>query len=227
MSQALIQPVTEATIQSLIDNHDPQDGCVLFTKLPAEVRNDIFALTLRQYYKESHRYDTTSYHSRPGYRAPLEVDTALLRTCRKIYLETRLLPIQQYEHVFWCRRGPGGSIFAGNPKSYFATGTFPHTLLPHVDTIQIFAQLYWLEQQFPAECRRLSTLPLPRRLKITVRHSDWWYWESSTPLEMKKEWIEGLRHLHSGLQEFAVELETIERDKDQVSFLESDFLWPT
>jgi len=213
---SVIEPVTEAIIQHFLDNHDPQIGSPLLTRIPGEIRNTVFAFTFQQYYNEDKMYDHGSYRtSRPGYRAPLVVSTALLQTCCKVYLETRLLPIQQYEHVFWCHRERRGSAFEGSPLLYFQS--LPTALLPHVDTIQIFAHMSWLDQGFAREWEGLSLLPLLlRRLKITVRQPDWRYWYNNAPLVMEREWIKSLVHLHKDLCELVVELEAIERDKDQV-----------
>lgn len=64
-----------------------------------------------------------------------------------------------------------------------------------------------------------------KHIKITVRHTDWWYWESNVPLAMKSQWVDNLKFV-AGLQSLEVELETIERDKAQVSFLFNvDKLW--
>ena len=44
-----------------------------------------------------------------------------------------------------------------------------------VDCVHFFTQQFWLEGQWRDACR----LPLmrPRKIKITLRHTDWWVWE--------------------------------------------------
>lgn len=86
-----------------------------------------------------------------------------------------------------------------------------------MDTVHFFTQLYWLESGFTPTVSEVRHIMLPRRLQITVRHSDWWYWESNEPLRMERNWIKGLKQVHSGLKQFVVVLETIERDRNQVS----------
>lgn len=52
------------------------------------------------------RYTTGCDWERPEGSGHMITDTALLRTCRKIYLETYALPLMLKEHKFFCFRGP-------------------------------------------------------------------------------------------------------------------------
>ncbi|OTA56228.1 hypothetical protein K449DRAFT_387581 [Hypoxylon sp. EC38] len=57
----------------------------------------------------------------------------------------------------------------------------------------------------------------PRRLTLTIRHADWWYWEQDRPLRFEAQWIEGVCAVLPGsVREFYIELESLERKKDQV-----------
>lgn len=79
-----------------------------------------------------------------------------------------------------------------------------------------FTQLYYLEQSFPGDCQKMGEMGLGiRSLRITIRQSDWWYWESNTPLAMKEGWGHALHYLKN-LESLDVELEVIKRDVDQV-----------
>ncbi|KAK0493483.1 hypothetical protein EDD18DRAFT_1178404 [Armillaria luteobubalina] len=188
---------------------NPQTASPLFSVIPPEIRNIIFQLALRSYPDKSRPYPGNAYHFRPGYEYGQRIDTALLLTCRLIYNETRLLPITSNEHVFWCDRGPPGS--RTKPAIYFSRMASEQQDV--VDCVHFFAQQYWLEQTFPKIC---STAGLrPRKLKITIRHSDWWYWENNQLLALKEEWTDKMSLLRR-LEEFEIELETFERDKDQM-----------
>ena len=80
--------------------------------------------------------------------------------------------------------------------------------------MHFFTQLFWLEKTFPMICK--LSLVKAKHIKVTVRHTDWWYWESNAPLAMKSQWVDNLRYI-AGLQSLEVELETIEQNKAQVS----------
>ncbi|KAJ4479218.1 hypothetical protein J3R30DRAFT_3332451 [Lentinula aciculospora] len=55
----------------------------------------------------------------------------------------------------------------------------------------------------------------PRSVKITLRHGDWWQWERNYPLIFEDGWAEGLK-ASPRLEEIILELETMERDKEQI-----------
>ncbi|KAK0451347.1 uncharacterized protein EV420DRAFT_713238 [Desarmillaria tabescens] len=189
---------------------DPQAASPLFSKTPPEIRNIIFRLALRGYPDRARGYyPGNTYYFRPGYEHDRRIDTALLLTCRRIYDETYLLPVIENEHVFWCYHGPPGS--SAEPGRYFCK--MNEKQQDTVDRVHFFAQLYWLEATFPLSC----TIPemRPRKLKITIRHSDWWYWENNHLLVLRVAWTDKIR-LVKRLEELEIELETIERDKDQM-----------
>jgi hypothetical protein len=70
------------------DAHD-QAQSPLFNALPGELRNAIFRLALQQYVDTERLYDRETYWTRPGVEGPLRIDTALLRTCKRVWGETR------------------------------------------------------------------------------------------------------------------------------------------
>ncbi|KAF9077065.1 hypothetical protein BDP27DRAFT_1313068 [Rhodocollybia butyracea] len=189
-------------IAQFLADHDKQDQCPLFDRIPAEVRNIIFIYALLSYEDLSVRFPDDAHYSRPEYRHASRIDPRLLQACRLIYLETRFLPVMADEHVF-CR-------YASNPAQYFAR--LSEEQKDHVDRVHFFTQQYYLEGEFP----RICALPnmRPRSLKVTLRHGDWWNWESNNPLRLKDGWTVGLKN-SKRLQEVILELETMERDKEQ------------
>jgi hypothetical protein len=100
-----------------------QNQSPLFGALPAELRNQVYDLVLqsvvhfpsvdeiqegvskslvlwgRNQNTASERLGYPSVHSHAS------IDTALLLTCRLIYLETRLSPIRNVPHIFYRQRG--------------------------------------------------------------------------------------------------------------------------
>jgi len=176
---------------------------------------------------------THALHCRPGYHSPTRVDTPLHRTCRRIYLETYLLPLMLNEIVVWCSpsRGPPGTTNHWKPL---------HTIEQRaVSKSHLFLQQYWLERSWV----HLAAMPgfNPLKLQITIRHTDWWHWEYGEPLYLdpmqagtayetpsfgssdlfsEKSWGYAFRNLH-GLKEFVLELETVESKKSELDAIVS------
>jgi len=104
------------------------------------------------------------------------------------------VPVAANEHVFWCYRGSPNS-----PSDYEAY--FLRLSLKQRDAVQrvhFFTQLYWLRASFPSVCN--LKVVRPRSITVTVRHSDWWYWEQNTKLQTEKDWGRNLKEL-VGLEE--------------------------
>ncbi|KAJ3726847.1 hypothetical protein C8R42DRAFT_717685 [Lentinula raphanica] len=176
-------------IASFSAQHHHQDQSPLFTRIPPEIRNTIFLYALLIYEDLSTIYPDDTHYSRPGYRHALRIDPQLLRTCRLVYLEPRLLPLDAVdEHVFWCHRAPPGIKFAGEAAKYLAR--FTEEQKDKIERMHFFIQQYYLEGTFP----RMCMLPdmRPRSMKITLRHGDWWSWESNEPLILEDRWSNGL-----------------------------------
>lgn len=78
---------------------NPQEGSPLFNgRIPPEIRNEIFILALTEY--TTSEYPKNTGYTRPGYTGKRAVSIALLRSCRRIYLEIYLL----VNILFWPRR---------------------------------------------------------------------------------------------------------------------------
>uniref|UniRef100_A0A8H7XS77 2EXR domain-containing protein n=1 Tax=Psilocybe cubensis TaxID=181762 RepID=A0A8H7XS77_PSICU len=207
------EPV-HSLIASLTGDITPQVACLLFTSLPPEIRHRIFSFALQSYDDTSRPYPDNSYYSRPGYRYHQRINIALLAVCRRIYTETHALAVRVNEHVFWCSsmRGPPRAFF-DNPKWYFSKFTVEQRAA--ISHIHLFTQMYWVEraQSFRDFCELEDVHP--KQLTITIRHTDWWFWELNTPLAMKLHWLEYLQPMKK-LTTLVMELETIERDHDQL-----------
>ncbi|KIK60911.1 hypothetical protein GYMLUDRAFT_225673 [Collybiopsis luxurians FD-317 M1] len=206
-----LQAPSVELIAEFISNHNRQESCPLFYRVPPEVRNAIFLYTLLSYEDQSITYPNDAHYSRPDYRYSVRIDPRLLQTCRLIYLETRFLPVIAYEHTFWCHRAPPGVVHASDPQAYFER--FTEEQRDHVDQVHFFTQQYYLEEDFPRICQLESIRS--RSLKVTLRHGDWWFWEDNNPLQLKNGWADKLVHV-KGLEEVILELETMERDKEQI-----------
>ena len=159
---------------------DLQEECPLFSDLPSEIRNTIFELALTADHDETRPYRADRAFHRPGYLAHTKINCSLLRTCKRAYLEARLFPLSANEHVFWLFNGPWKSI--GKKNRHTANWTKWYSRLNQlqkhaVGEIHIFVQQFYLE----ALGNRGDLHPLDisaKRLHLTLRHSDWWSWES-------------------------------------------------
>ena len=160
---------------------DEQRGSPLFSVLPPEIRNRVFEFACTTY--ETIPYTPNDWFYRPGYHAHQRISTTLLATCQRIYLETFTLPLRLNEHVFW------GTVERGPPKRYWGSenpsrtdlNAFFDCLTPHqrasVQEVHLFAQQFWLEG-LDLSSGRIAT----KKIKITLRHQDWYFWEDDESL---------------------------------------------
>ncbi|EPE34355.1 hypothetical protein GLAREA_10049 [Glarea lozoyensis ATCC 20868] len=170
----------------------------LFGILPGEIRNQIFQLALMQSEDEAAAYPEDSYWYRPGFSAPHKSSSSLLRTCRLAYTEG--------QQVFLPDRGPEGRSTSSACQAFFEklTPQAAHAL----QKVRFFTQMYWLESG--NGLFYLFSIPKfrPTELTITIRYSDWWYWESNTPLRMDEAWLRFFKG-SPGLRVLKVEYETL------------------
>ena len=218
---------------------NPQTASPLFTVLPAEIRNEIFHYALLSFSDLTCPYTPHSYYYRPGYTHARTIATNLLLTCRRIYLETHLLPLTINEHVIWAtersRWPPNVHTY-----SYLIDGRMKASQRSTIQYIHLFAQQFWLEDWKDQWLSFTQSWPdgFPPRLKITIRHTDWWYnllgerWPLALDPKKKSraragEWVGeddpfeagswGSRFQHlKGLQIFELELETVEDKKAEL-----------
>lgn len=222
--------------QLLATPPDPQTSSPLFNRLPAEVRNAIFSLALTDYLDPdpAKRYEADSLLSRPAYSAPRRTDTSLLRTCRVVYREAWFLPFILREQTHWLTREDrappeyvqGHGLSIQNLTSILqrynigngGNGRDNAEHLAEIDSIRVFAQMFLLEEGDPL----VNLIKTPglrfRQLTITIRHTDWWHWESDRPLSIDGgKWIQKASEvLPETVREVRMELESLERKKGQI-----------
>ena len=82
-----------------IDTSNPhsQEQSPLFNIIPPEIRNQIFELALQTYDNPKALYEKNTYWARPGCMGKQKVDTELLRTCKRVYDETKVIPLRDFE----------------------------------------------------------------------------------------------------------------------------------
>ena len=203
---------------SLVDNLakcNQQQQSPLYSLLPKEIRDMIFALATTQCENPQEPYEETDWWYRPGYQARHRSRTNLLLTCRRVWLETSALPLKDAVHPYWYnneRRPP----HAGSMEDW----SFTLLNLQNVHTVHLFMQMCEAEG-LPRNVFNLENKMhgmQPRILKFTIRHSDWWYWERDNPMSLKEKWVQCILNNPwiSSIEKFELELETIERNTKQL-----------
>ncbi|KAF5601384.1 hypothetical protein FPANT_1755 [Fusarium pseudoanthophilum] len=200
----------------------PQDESPLYAKLPGEVRDSIFSYVLTDHPDPTpdKKFKENTCYTRPSYLAAQSTDTRLLRTCRAIYRETWFKPFLLREHTEWATgedRAPPPHKAPPRLRPMLAKiSKSLGTDKVEIERLRVFAQMYRLQENGLQEVLRTPHLA-PRTITLTIRHTDWWYWEEDEPLHFDGNWIEGVcQVLTPSTTQFCIELESLERKKDQV-----------
>ncbi|KAK4550241.1 hypothetical protein LTR36_003208 [Oleoguttula mirabilis] len=198
-----------------------QEASPLFSVLPPEIRDDIWAYATAPYEDPNGKFEETAYYYRPGHTARLRTDTALLLTCRRVWLEANALPMLQAEHSFYYHRP------APDKKDPEWTAKLTERNRQNFGHLHLFVQMYAIEGlRADTGCLRLFFLKTPalagdfqpRLLHVTIRHTDWWNWEGEAPLRLQDMWVKALldspdlRSTHM----LKLELETLDYKVDQL-----------
>jgi hypothetical protein len=218
---------------------NPQLSSLLYNGLlPPELREQIFHYALTEYIE--YAYPPNTDYTRPEHLGKKRISTALLRTCKRIYLETAYLPARNKSHVFWHFAGPTQLPYWSDERGYFRR--FTSEQLRHVKEVHLYTQQFWLDGSFSQLCR-LHYLSGLEKLRITLRRGDWWSVENNAPLAItpKRSWadVSGMRadwraeeageevewdqgcwgtafRWLKGLREVQMELETFEWKRDEL-----------
>ncbi|KAJ7248145.1 hypothetical protein B0H12DRAFT_1235059 [Mycena haematopus] len=117
----------------------------LFGTLFPELRNLIFIYALTEYDDHTRPYSKHSYYYRPGFECAKQISTNLLLACRRIYLETHLVPVSTNEHVFYMHRPPPYGKHVSDYDAYFAR--MPRLHRSAVQSVRLFTQMFWLRNR--------------------------------------------------------------------------------
>jgi hypothetical protein len=155
------------------DNFCEQSQSPLFSVLPGEIRDRIFAYALAEFEDDSVAFGNNTCYRRPEYAAPRRSDTALLRTCQRIYQESFFYPFALAEQTFflaWPSRRPERitTIEKIRPSLALINKLHGETEL---DSVRVYAQLCSLEPG--RTLGEILSIPhfLPRTITITIRHT--------------------------------------------------------
>lgn len=202
--------------------YNEQEASPLFSVLPRELRDHIWAFATAPYEDPNEKFEQTAYYYRPGHAARLKTDTAILLTCRRAWLEANALPMLQAEHSFYYRRP------APDKRDPEWTAKLTAHNRQNFGHLHLFVQMYAIEG-LKADRGRLREYFLktpaapgdfqPRMLHVTVRHTDWWNWENEAPLHLKDPWVQALLDSPDlrSTQTLRLELETLDYKVDQLA----------
>lgn len=233
---------------------NPQIASPLFSALPAEIRSHIFYYALLGYPDPTRPYSKHSYWYRPGYTHSRAIAVALLLTCRRVYLETDLLPVVLNEHIIWRvdkSRIPPKLSVSKHPTNYLLdVGRMKVSQRNAVRYVHLFTQQSKLEIYTEKWLAFTTSWPEggPEKIRITIRHTDWWYNQlgENSPLALdpkrkhrarigdcvpddqpyeSKSWGSGFASL-KGLKKLEIELETTEAKRMELdTIIENAHTW--
>ncbi|KAJ9627838.1 hypothetical protein H2203_003056 [Taxawa tesnikishii (nom. ined.)] len=185
-----------------------------------EIRNSIFAYALSDYEDASRTYSDATCYKRPSYLAPRRSDTALLRTCRQIYQEAWFIPWASAEHAFYLAWNTRSPPRVTSVESMQETLDLLHARGVDIEVkhVLLFAQLCRLEDgSHLSEILEMHHFR-PKKLTVTIRHTDWWSWENDAPLQIGADWVNECRFPDS-VGEVSVAFESLERKRHQVDYI--------
>ncbi|KAF3108118.1 hypothetical protein TWF103_005677 [Orbilia oligospora] len=170
---------------------NPQPTSQLFT-LPGELRNQIWEYALTPYNDYTRPYPSSTPYSRPDYLAPLTSAVSLLRTCKAIYSEAWYLPWTTAELSFYLTdtdRRPA-RVETVERVQAILDDLYDKGVDSSTKKIRVFAQAYQLEEG--CELQRILDMHYfrPTEVVITLRHTDFWYWERDANLRLSGQWID-------------------------------------
>ncbi|MCJ1326809.1 hypothetical protein MMC10_003475 [Thelotrema lepadinum] len=200
----------------------PQSQSPLFSTLPGEIRNLIYQFVLSEYEDSNELYDDDTCYKRPGYFARRRTDTTLLRTCQRIYCEAWFIPWSSRQHTIYftaANRKPERQTtreeLASTLETIYNTYGEGATEMSHV---RVIPQLYMLEDgQSLGKLLAVSHFN-PNCFTITLRHTDWWNWETDEPLRINSRFVNRCLFPDS-VTELRMELESIERRRPQIEHI--------
>ncbi|OKL58789.1 hypothetical protein UA08_05722 [Talaromyces atroroseus] len=224
--EASLLTAPSANLQS---NINLQEQCPLFTILPAEIRSLIYTYALTDYEDITHdgqSYDRNTYWYRPGYKARRRTATELLRSCKRVFQETWFMPFALAEHSFYLMhqdRAPPRRVTLERMRQYLATlRDFARIQdgkdIPQIHSIRVFAQLWALED--PRRLQEVLNLEgfRPRNVTITIRYTDFWFWERNAPLHIDARWVNTVIFPES-VSTIKMDFEMVDRRKKEIDFI--------
>ncbi|RHZ66716.1 uncharacterized protein CDV56_103372 [Aspergillus thermomutatus] len=199
-----------------------QNQSLLFSILPPEIRREIFAFAFAAFEDTNRPYSKDTYWTRPGYDAPHRTYTELLRTCKRVYQEAWFMPFAYAEHSFYLTsqdRAPGQL----SPTAFQKCLDLIHQTHGKIEAgrIRIFAQLWALEEGHQMKGLFDMTHFYPKSITLTIRYTDFWWWENNFPLYIDARWVDQICFPES-VTRFSMDFESIERRKGEIEYIANE-----
>lgn len=168
-----------------------QSSSPLFRHIPPELRQIIFDFALTEEYAATETWPQwdckndvgkLAWWVRPDYLGRKIVFTSVLRTCKRVYIESRGFVGKNKTHIFWHgqHRGPRNLPFH-DEHSYFER--FTTAQLSTIKAIRLHIPSVYLAAHLHMVCR-LNLLQNIEILHLTLRRSDWLHWESNAKMAL-------------------------------------------
>ncbi|EMC91570.1 hypothetical protein BAUCODRAFT_45007, partial [Baudoinia panamericana UAMH 10762] len=197
-----------------------QAGSSLFN-LPRELRDIVWAYATAPYEDPQAKFEESAYYCRPGHIARLKSDVALLLTCRRIWLEANAMPMLQAEHLYYFYRP------APDERTKWWMAQLSDHNRANFGHLHMYAQMCNIERltatpgalrEFFLSKRLQAGDFQPRVFHVTIRHTDWWYWEREAPLRLADRWVVALLNTPDlrSTKVLKLELETLDYKVDQL-----------
>lgn len=131
------------------------------------------------------------------------------------------MPMLQAEHCFWYHRA------APDHRTPEWMANLTSTNRHNFGHLHLFAQMFAIEglrdrrgdlRRYFLESEEERGDFQPRMLHVTMRHSDWWWWESDEPLRFEDRWFQAMLDSPDlrSTQTLKLELETLHYKVDQL-----------
>lgn len=215
-----IKPLTSFSHPSAFQDDSP------LLNLPTEIIDVIASYVLTPEPNLSKPYDFFTCYRRPGNLAPTKISTSLLQTCQFFYSAYWYLPWTLSTHNFYLTSSDRRPENVTTVQQMTQTSHLIQHLHPdaparrkEVSHVQVFPQLYALE-----DGRALSQILkighfMPRSVTVTIRHADWWFWESDHHLKFNSTAFVGKARFPTSTTTVTMELESLERRKLQIDWM--------
>lgn len=220
---ALETPIKPLT--SFIHPSAPQHDSPLFN-LPTEIIDVIATYVLTPHQDLEKAYDSFTCYRRPGNLAPTKISTSLLQTCQFFYSTYWYLPWTLSTHNFYLSsadRRPETTTTVDQMTRTSHLIAHLHANAParrkEVSHVQVFPQLYALENG--RALSQILKIPhfMPRTVTITIRHTDWWFWEDDAPMAFHSTAFVANAMFPVSTTTVNIEMESLERRKPQVDWI--------
>lgn len=195
----------------------------LFSTLPPEIRGEIFAFALSDFEDTDKPYGTDTFWTRPGYNAPRCACTNLLQSCKRVYAEAWYMPFALSEHTFYLSSADRAPEDRFTEEKFQECLDIIHKFHGKVEAghLRVFPQLFKLEAVQPLQDLLNTRHFYPTNITITIRYTDFWFWENDEPLRIDARWVNEIK-LPDSVARFSMDFESLKRRKGEIEYISNE-----